>query len=776
MTDSLAANERVVRVAAVGSVASLVIAMVPSGMALAADTDASPSVELEQVTVTAQKRKEDVKDVPISISVFSGEQLQQHQITNMDDVARSVPDLAMTGSTVGGTTGMGNYAIRGVSSTSGPSTVGQQTVGVYLDDVSMSTPTGATIGATALKFFDIDHIEVLRGPQGTLYGASAMGGTIRFVSNEPNLLTLGGSSLATVSGTDHGGLNYVAQGVVNAPLITDTLGLRVGGQITRDSGYITANDPLTGASTPHLNSEDSGVIRMSLKYASQDGSLSVLPAVYLQRVNAYGPNYFIPGTAFSADFYVPQTSRDDLFIPSLTIQKDLGWAGVTSATNYFSRNFTGTTDGTANLEAPAFGFAWPTPFELPTKVTQIAEELRLTSKSMQESGLPITWIVGTYLASNHTSLGNFLNVGGDYAGFQQQLVNNLGADAATAISAFGTNLYSQVSHARITQYSGFGEFSYAPVKPLVATVGVRYLFAHEVADNASDGFYNGGPSSYSDTTSSHAATQKFALKYTIDDSTSVYANVVKGFRLGGTNLPVPSDPNTGIGAGCLADLKAIGQSSAPLAYQPDSIWSYELGAKSSLFGNRVAIDAAAFHIKWNAVQQDIGLNSPDTCAFDFVANVGKAKSDGFDYEMRAKVTSQLTTTLSGNITHAVITSSVAGTGASDGDWLNGVPRWTLSTGADYLLPFEAVSTVLSVDGHWVGPSHLGFDSTNPSFYQPEYFVLDASVSAQFDKWRLSLFGKNVLNQDKVIQRQTASPFYGLTVRPLTVGVSLETTF
>jgi hypothetical protein len=108
--------------------------------------------------------------------------------------------------------------------------------------------------------------------------------------------------------------------------------------------------------------------------------------------------------------------------------------------------------------------------------------------------------------------------------------------------------------------------------------------------------------------------------------------------------------------------------------------------------------------------------------------------------------------------------------------LNGVPRWTLSTGADYLLPFEAVSTLVSVDGHWVGPSHLGFDSTNPSFYQPQYFVLDASVGAQFDKWRLSLFGKNVLNQDKVIQRQTASPFYGLTVRPLTVGVSLETTF
>jgi iron complex outermembrane receptor protein len=776
MTNSPPVNERVGRFPVAASVASLATAMLAAGVAEAAVTDTNSSDVLETISVTAQKRTEDVKDVPISISVFSGEQLQAHQISSLDDIARSVPDLAITGIGNTGNTGMANYAIRGVSSTSGPSTVGQQTVGVYLDDVSMSTPTGATVGATALKFFDVNHVEVLRGPQGTLYGASSMGGTIRFVSNEPNLLTLGGTSLATVSGTDHGGLNYVAQGVVNAPLITDTLALRVGGQITRDSGYITENDPFTGTSTPHFNEENSGVIRTSLKYVSQDGSLYILPAVYLQRVNAYGPNTFIPGTHFSADYYVPQVSRDDVFIPSLTIQKDFGWASITSASNYFSRNYTGTIDGTANLEQPAFGFAWPTPFQLPTKVTQVAEELRLTSKSMQESGLPISWIAGTYAASNHTTLGNFLNIAGDYSAFQQQLINALGADAASAISTFGTNLYSQVSHARITQYSGFGEFSYSPVKPLVATAGVRYLVAHETADNASDGFYNGGPSSYSQKTNSHAVTPKIALKYSIDDSTSVYGNVVKGFRLGGTNLPVPTDPTTGVGAGCQADLQAIGLSAAPLSYQPDSIWSYELGAKSSLFGNRVAVDAAAFHIKWSQVQQDILLQAPQTCGFDFVANVGQAKSDGVDYEVRAKVTSQLTTTLAGNVTHAIITHSVAGTGASDGSWLNGVPRWTLSAGADYSLPISTVPTVFTVDGHWVGPSHLGFDPTSPIFNQPEYFVLDASVGAQFDQWRLSLFGKNVLNQNKTIQRVTNAPYYGMTVRPLTVGISLDTSF
>jgi iron complex outermembrane recepter protein len=201
MTNSPGANERAVRLPVASSVASLAIVMLAAGVAEAAVTDSNSSDVLETISVTAQKRTEDVKDVPISISVFSGEQLQAHQISSLDDIARSVPDLAITGIGNTGNTGMANYAIRGVSSTSGPSTVGQQTVGVYLDDVSMSTPTGATVGATALKFFDVNHVEVLRGPQGTLYGASSMGGTIRFVSNEPNLVTLGGSSLATVSGS-----------------------------------------------------------------------------------------------------------------------------------------------------------------------------------------------------------------------------------------------------------------------------------------------------------------------------------------------------------------------------------------------------------------------------------------------------------------------------------------------------------------------------------------------------------------------------------------------
>jgi outer membrane receptor protein involved in Fe transport len=337
-------------------------------------------------------------------------------------------------------------------------------------------------------------------------------------------------------------------------------------------------------------------------------------------------------------------------------------------------------------------------------------------------------------------------------------------------------LYSQFSHAKIAQYSGFGEFSYAPIQTLIGTVGLRYLVAHETADNTSGGFYNGGISSYITTIHSHALTPKFALRYVVSDTSSVYMNVAKGFRLGGTDLPVPTNTSNPVGAGCLADLQAIGLGTAPVSYKPDSIWSYELGTKSSYFGNRLSVDAAVFHIKWSDVQQDITLNSPQNCAFDFVTNAGQAKSDGVDLELRAKVTQQLTTSIAGNVTHAIITQPAPSTGASDGSWLNGVPRWTASAAGDYAVAVRAATGTANLSGHWVGPSHQGFNSTNSAFEQPSYFSLDGSVATYIEKWRLSLFAKNILNQDKALQQNLNNPQFIQTLRPRTIGISAEAKF
>ena len=199
------------------------LALVQMAAAQAQQAAAPPPAQnsgIENITVTAQKRSEDIKEVPLSITAVSGEQLKEQHIENYDDLARAVPNLSFSN---GGGTGLDKLELRGVSSNAD-----EPTVGLYLDDVPITSRNLVNTGAAQPKFFDIDRVEVLRGPQGTLYGASSTGGTIKFITNQPDLDNFGGSALSTLSGTDHGGINYEEQGVINIPLIEGKAALRLG--------------------------------------------------------------------------------------------------------------------------------------------------------------------------------------------------------------------------------------------------------------------------------------------------------------------------------------------------------------------------------------------------------------------------------------------------------------------------------------------------------------------------------------------------------------------
>src|SRR6202046_1368063 len=198
--------------------------------AVAQDQGAAPTGALEEIVVTSQKRTENLRAVPQSISVISGTQLQAMHVDDYADLARTVPGLSFTNS---GGPGLSNLEIRGISST-----IGAPTVSIYLDDTPLTISNNSFYaGQPEPLLFDLAQSEVLRGPQGTLYGASSMGGTIRLVSNKVNLTSYQGSAYSELSETEHGGLNYVSRGVVNVPIVTDTLGLRIGFETTQDSGY-----------------------------------------------------------------------------------------------------------------------------------------------------------------------------------------------------------------------------------------------------------------------------------------------------------------------------------------------------------------------------------------------------------------------------------------------------------------------------------------------------------------------------------------------------------
>src|SRR5438105_3741717 len=233
------------------------------------------AVMLDQVMVTSQKRKEDVRKVPLSISVLSGDALQDNHINDFTDLTRSVPNVSFSGQAGAG---LSTIEIRGVSSQAGTATVS-----IYLDDVSLTTRNIYSQGMAEPRFFDIDRVEVLRGPQGTLYGASSLGGTIKFISKQPDSNAFSGSASTEVSSTSHGGTNYMAQAVVNVPLIKGNTGLRIGVQTGHDSGYIDRVDYKTlQVIEKGINSTHWDVLKLALK-SDFGAGWSVTPALFAQR-------------------------------------------------------------------------------------------------------------------------------------------------------------------------------------------------------------------------------------------------------------------------------------------------------------------------------------------------------------------------------------------------------------------------------------------------------------------------------------------------------------
>jgi outer membrane receptor protein involved in Fe transport len=730
----------------------------------------APADILTEVVVTATKREEKLSDLPFSVSAISGVQLEEQQIATLDDVARAVPSLAITKQD---RPGMETYAIRGISSSGTFGSLGQQPIGVYVDEVSMTMPSlGGILGTAAPSFFDASQVEVLRGPQGTLYGAGSMGGTIRVVSNQPKLDRFEGSASAMTSFTENGGMNYQADTIGNMPL-GDASAARVGVQYTHNGGYIDRIDGLTGARDSNYDDDSTWTLKGAIRFEAQNGTLDVTPAIFYQNVDSNGSPYFDPNTPFVATRYVPDPFRDKLFSASLTINKDFEFAKLTSATSYWDRNSELYFDwSTSALGVGFFGLTDPpVPVQQiqTTKLDQIGEELRLASPAISAES-NFSYLVGLYFAKSDVHAPTIFTLQEDLASVRNRLIQMYG-DPAFVDSVFlwgGTNLDTASSYLQTKQYSAFGEVNYSPAHRLILTLGFRYFYADQDSQNYQSGTltYSPTPLVYNAKTSNDAFTPKVAIRYELTPTTSVYANAVEGFRLGGVNQPVPTDA-------CGSDLAALGLKQAPSTYTPDTVWNYELGIKGSEF-DRLHFDVSAYQINWSKIQQEVVLPS---CGFDFVANAGEARVRGFEADVSLKLPHDLTLRGTGGVTHAEIVEAVPGTGFSKGDWLLGVPRWTWTLGAQYRHAIAATSSLFAnIDGRYVGPSR-GATEPGPAYNFPQYFTLDGKVGVDFGNWSISLLGSNLLNEDKITQVLTLNPTnMALSIRPRTLGLSAAVKF
>jgi len=730
---------------------------------------AKQSEQIEAVVVTAQKRKEDASKVPLSISVISGEELQAAHINNFADVTRAMPNISFSGASGAGA-GLSNIEIRGISSAAGSATVG-----VYLDDVSMTTRNLYSMGSSEPKFFDIDRIEVLRGPQGTLYGASSMGGTIKFISNQPNLKEREASVYSEVSGTKGGGTNYTVNGVVNQPLIPGELALRIGIQTGHESGYIDQVSPTTGnVIASGINSQDSSVVKLAMKW-QPTRNLSITPSVFYQEVNSkdIDASYLaLPKNQTSK--LVREPGNDRLLVPSLTVNYDMGKADLVSVSSFYQRTFNRTQDGTTvnNLGsavpdtppglAAAIG-ALPSAVYLQNQVRQFSQEFRVASKPYDQKVSPFTWLGGVYYANLHTNVTDnepIFGLNATYAAFGA----NPADPGQLGIAFPNDNSYFSERHYRTEQKAVFGELNYYFVPTLHGTVGLRYLQATDSLSRNGDDYWNGGPTSSSVSSSSSKLTPKFSLIWEVDPNNTVYTSATEGFRLGGNTRPIPASL-------CASDFANLGITEAPTSFKSDKLWSYELGNKSRLLGNRLSVNASVFYIQWDGLQQDIQLPG---CGFDYETNVGKAKSYGAEFEIKGKPTSNILLGLSGGYTKATLSSDVPSLKAHAGDPIQGVPKYNVSLTGQYSfnLPGDYYGFARAA-AHWTGSSHGTLVATDPDYQRPAYSTVDASVGATYDRWELTLFVKNLTNSDKVIQRPNVqSVSEGYRVAPRTIGVSL----
>jgi len=702
------------------------------GGAAAPATAASAAQDVLTVTVTAEKRPSTVQKTPVSITVLTGEELQARGITDFLAAAQQIPGISFKTSGPGQT----EFEMRGLTSTGGES----PTVGFYLDDIALTPPAMSQNGKVVIDptLYDLQRVEVLRGPQGTLYGSGSMGGTIKLVTNQPQLNKFSGSVEGIASGTEGGGFGHTENAMVNVPLAKDVAALRmvvtdktVAGWIDRDvvsafpletNGSTTRGDVAAAPVTQKYadsNWERLRSARAALLVEPTD-RLSITGSVLYQRITQGAPNTIDtpPGNEVHYQpFDVKEPFADRYSLAGLDVKYDFDNFELVSTTAHWARKQGQTQDISEAMQDYIGGFFGPSadfPFSTAAgglgagsitendNTHQTSEELRLVSTD----GGPFQWLVGAYYAD----FGATSHVFSYYDGF-------------TAL--FGTdNLADNHRELTMKQKALFSEVSYQWVPEFKTTLGLRWFsYDSSSATSVSGVSANGTSDTLFGKASNTGFTPKVNFAYTPNRDLTVYATVAKGFRPGGPNSPIPLPCPT-----------------APTQFGPDSVVSYEAGEKMRLFDSRLTINGAVFAQDWSNVQQQVAPG----CGFKYTANAGKAQSFGAELELGFVVAPGLVISQSGAWTHATNSTTVESAGVVAGQRLLDVPMWTASTTLTYRHAINSdLQLVARASNSFVGSMQ---DLTYARNTLPSYDLVDTRVGVESGRWTAALFVDNLTNR------------------------------
>jgi len=754
------------------------VAAAPAGFAQEAGnapTDQQTQT-LQTVVVTAEKREGTVQSTPLSITAYSGADLVANGVTDISAVAQQTPGVSMRN------TGPGQveYEMRGISSSGGTS----PTTGFYLDETPITPPADGQTGKVAIdpSLYDLARVEVLRGPQGTLYGAGSMGGTIRLITNQPDTKAFAASGEAIFSDTPAGGFNQGYNVMGNIPLLTDFAALRIVATDKYTSGWIDRvvedNFPLpTGGGmvrgdvlgTPEsqrftkVNNERLKGARASL-LVTPTSRLSLDFSFLYQGITQGGQNLVDvpPGVDYEAHYEpysIPEPYSDSFELLSFVGKYAWDPAELTVAVSHYRRNSFETQDSTEptqNFMLNVIGVTDPGSDNLAYSniglfatyaadwTTQTTEEVRLASSGSS----PFQWLVGGFHQTYKAIDNVYTN---DPTG---SLINSI----------FGTTtLYDINIIAPQSQYALFGEVSYELPQHLKFTAGARYYHASQDSIvGGSGGLVNGSDTmTYSSTSSRETGTNpKANISWRPTNDLTVYAEAAKGFRMGGGNGVAPT--------GCPVN---------PLSYQSDGLWSYELGEKAQLLDHHLSINASGYYEKWTGIQQSIA----EPCGNSYTGNAGAANIYGAELELAALLTSHWTLSSSTGATHAEISDSVPGSGFYVGEKVQNVPSWTNTTSLEFHTPFgnNDYSFLARLQNVYVGPqTTLGYALYNMAGTDTVNLrtgVLKGGLSVM-------LFVDNLADQRQILgyaqQFSFAVPTYNraATNQPRTIGVDVHYEF
>ncbi len=774
--------------------------------AYATETVKTASAGLDDVVVTATRREERLMDIPMSVQAFSQEKLDAQGLKNVDDLSRASPGVTFLRN---GSGSAGNYndegsdiSIRGIDSSAGASTTG-----IYLDETPIQ---GRHLNFGTLNafpaLFDLERVEVLKGPQGTLFGSGSEGGAIRFITPEPNLHEFQGYARAEYGAMEKGGTNYAAGIAVGGPIIDGKLGFRISASVREDGGWVNRvaytappssagpNGEVIYSGAPtvdhvvekNANWHDTQTFRLALKWQPTD-NLSISPSIFVQTMHindtgAYWQNISKPSdSVYNNGNAQRNPSTDPFWVASLKINQHTDRIDFVSNTSYYSRSQHSVSDYTQWYNTV---FLWDQYNQSPNSApfTDVQKNFNQEFRaSSTDPNATLQWNVGAYYTHSYENSTEYVisEIGG--AG----LANNY--------------VYLQPEFSMLDeQYALFGEVNWKLTDTLKLTAGLRYSHMQysglvnetEQGSFAPAGSVNGVFSVITPAAgTAKPVTPRVVLNYQPDHDTLYYASAAKGFRPGGINSQLPQN--------CYP--QGIDAASAAKPFDADSLWQYEVGTKTAALDHHLTVSGAVYYIKWKNIQQFVYL----ACGLGFNYNLGQLTGKGAELELSWKASDNLTLGFNAAYTDAKYESAIVLGNASPPDQLvaagNHLPTspWNVQLTGEYTWKDVAKKPYLRVDYQYTtaqtdlvpyqDPANIpNADPTLPGL--PKITMLNLRAGVRFAGYDISAFISNATNfhTPMFVSRDFNGTNYGLAnfdtnyfargLAPRTIGASVAYRF